>query len=586
MKKIIISNLKCIIISLCFSLIFGFLLSKFLFPDFQFAILSSEMSDYISVGNRENVKLEINCDKNDCYVDIPEYYIGKEMKIFYTKEGKNIENLYVNGNIQKTYKIESYANDRYDNITLFNIARVSNSRYFAFFIISFLTLSLMLFIFSNKKVKLHNNIIKVIGKKHILITSIIILLTFIFTCGCDAKVIINAARWFAQGIDIYQFQMNSRNLLGTVYAEFPYNPLSMFLYGGFFKIYGLVFKNFPLISGYPHFQVFSIKIVNLILIQITVLATLSFLYKEKKVDKKKVLLTYYLSIFNPITFYVAFIFVQLDLFSLCLLTIGFLLLPKIREKNYLGVMLVSLGLNIKTQLLVILPIFLLSLFIYSFSKNNIKNGLKKFLCSCYVIIVIFTIFMVTNIILKTPYYLVTSNLQQAERLYYTIVNYMGSTSIYVSILFIGMAIYYYVFNIRIDIKFSNLVKINLLYMMILIFLLSSSIVPTPSIYVLSLPAFILILYEEDDWLKIIIIYLCSIGIIVLPMLSDYGDITILLSGFNKKSLLSIFLDNCDSDQYVKFNNIIFTISVASMLSYSLYAIKKSKRYLEVTDNEV
>ena len=123
-------------------------------------------------------------------------------------------------------------------------------------------------------------------------------------------------------------------------------------------------------------------------------------------------------------------------------------------------------------------------------------------------------------------------------------------------------------------------------MMILIFLLSSSIVPTPSIYVLSLPAFILILYEEDDWLKIIIIYLCSIGIIVLPMLSDYGDITILLSGFNKKSLLSIFLDNCDSDQYVKFNNIIFTISVASMLSYSLYAIKKSKRYLEVTDNEV
>ena len=186
----------------------------------------------------------------------------------------------------------------------------------------------------------------------------------------------------------------------------------------------------------------------------------------------------------------------------------------------------------------------------------------------------------SNNIKQSPFFLLNAKLPQAERLYYTLINYMGTTSIYVSILFVGLAIFAYSFCLKMDVKKENLFRINCLYLLAVIFILSATIVPTPSIYVLSLPAFIVLLYDEKEILKKLIITMYSFGIILLPMLSDYGDITILLKGFNGESALTKYMNGLEAVDFIKINNIIFTVSAASMIAYSIYAITKSKKLME------
>ncbi len=583
MKKFIKNNYKLSIILVAISLLFSFFVARSLFSDFQFAILSDNESgiDYISIGTKDDVNIPVEENDGEYNLSISESFTGYSIDLSYEKNDGEIKSVLVNGAEIETYKVNTYAYDRYDNLTFFNVDRKSNTFIKAFVIIFLVLFAILLFVFNSGKYKsLVPTITKTLGFKHIIISSTIVLLTLFLVCGCDAKVIVNVARFFIDGVDIYQFQINSRNLLGTVYAEFPYNQLSMIVYGGFFGLTSFVTKNLPLIGNYPYFQVFTIKIINLFLVQMTILHVLSYLYDKKKIKKGKLLLIYYLSIFNPVTFYVAFLFVQLDPLSLFLITLGLLNLEKVKDNNYFGVLFIALGLVIKTQLLLLFPIIMLSLIVYSFQNEKFFIGLKKVCISFVIILCIVVIFLLSNNLIHSSFYLLNSSLEQAERLYYTTINYMGFISVYVSIFFVGLAIFGYAFSLKISTNFQSLTKTNLLYMLILIFILSATIVPTPSIYVLSLPAFIVLLYDEDDIFRILMIYAFSIGIIVLPILSDYGDVTILLTGFNKESLLMKFMNNLEYVDYVKINNIIFTVSVASMVAYISYCIKKSKKYLE------
>lgn len=409
-------------------------------------------------------------------------------------------------------------------------------------------------------------------------------LTLLFVTGGDAAVIINTSNMFSEGIDIYQFQVNSRNLLGTVYAEFPYNPISLFIYGGIFKLLHPIMKTLPLLFNYTYLHIFLIKIINWFFINFTIIAVINYFDKYLNLTEKKKTLIYYLSFLNPVTFYVAFIFVQIDALSLFLFTLGFLNLPKLKENNYTGIFLLSIASIIKMQLFILIPIIIISTIIYIINKKNIGNVFVKLTKTALIFVIIALIFLGLHFVLKTPYYLITTTLKQSERIFYTTLHYMGDTNLLISVLLIGLALYNYAFKLKSNIKEFSLVKINLIYMLVMIFMLSASIVPTPSIYILSLPAFIAIIAEEKDWYRIFIIYIMSIFIVLLPMLSDYGDITLLLSFNRSNSLLMNFLQTLNSINFIKFYNIVFSISCVSMLAYSLLAIKKVNSILDDSNN--
>ena len=553
---------------------FSFYLSKTYSDDYQLAILNDNGTHYLSVGTKNDVKREIKKDNDGNYyikLNKKEYSFDADIKY------SDLNKIYVNGKKTKTYKIDALTTKTYNNIVFFDVKNTNNNALALFLLVFVIIEVLLILIFKNIKIK---NVFKVIKRKHIIVSFVILLLTLFFVTGCDAQVIVDVLRWFAKDINIYQMQVNTRNLLGITYAQFPYNPISLISYGFIFKIFSPIINSLPIVFGYQYLHVFFIKVINWFFINITILSIISYVSEKKKLSDKKKVLLYYLSFFNPITFYVAFLFVQIDALSLMLLTLGFLNISKINEDNYSGLVYLLLGVFIKLQLLIIMPIVLISILIILFREKDIKNIIKRIINIVVISLIIFVLAFAIHYIIATPFNLIVSNLEQAERVYYTLLPYMGNVSLMVSVLLIGLSLFSYAFSMKSNIDDFDLTKVNLFYLMILVFALSAAIVPTPSIYVLSLPFFVVLFAEEKDWYRILMIYVMAIGVVVLPMLSDYGNITYMLTLTHKGDLLSNFVSNLSDGSLIKFYNVVFSISTVSMLAYMLLGIKESKKVID------
>lgn len=567
-------------IKLCFiifiSLFFGIEIAKNIFPNYEFAIYNEDNKYYLSSGISKGLTKEFICITDECNLEINGIGTINKASIKFRQNDLN-EIKFNNTNI-KTYKLKTNYQNYYENITFFTIKSNQLTRIFSSILISLIFLTTLFQLLKKESYLMSNNLYKVLEKKHIIISFIILFATILLVTGSDAMVISTVQSWFADGHDVYQIQNISKTFLNFEYAEFPYNPISIIVYGGLYKIFSFILNLLPFVKGYPYFQVFYIKFINYIFIQITILSLLNYLYSKKKISKKQLTSLYYLSFLNPISFYVAFIYVQIDCLSLMLFTLGFINIERIKESNYISLFFLAIAVSLKMQLLVILPIILISIFILSFKE---KNKIKKLLKSYILFTLYLIMFLGIHYILKTPFNILSSGLSQSERIFYTILGYnMGNICIYLSVFIIGLMLFKYAFNMNLKISETNLTKVNLIYIMIMIFALSLSIVPTPSIYLISLPAFVVLMYDEKDIYKILIIYFMSICVVLLPMLSDYGDISLLFRIFTDESIWMNILNSLDTDTYIKVGNMIFTISVTSMLAYALYGSNKAKELME------
>jgi len=103
------------------------------------------------------------------------------------------------------------------------------------------------------------------------------------------------------------------------------------------------------------------------------------------------------------------------------------------------------------------------------------------------------------------------------------------------------------------------------------------VLPTPSIYVVTLGAFIVIMALEKEQLRNIILFIMSSLVIVCPMFSDYGDISKILSGPNS---IGIITEKINSDSVlpadrVRIYSMFFTVSATAMLTYAIYFAKSA-----------
>ena len=204
---------------------FSFYLSKTYSDDYQLAILNDDGTHYLSVGTKNDVKREIKKDNDGNYyikLNKKEYSFDADIKY------SDLNKIYVNGKKTKTYKIDALTTKTYNNIVFFDVKNTNNNALALFLLVFVIIEVLLILIFKNIKIK---NVFKVIKRKHIIVSFVILLLTLFFVTGCDAQVIVDVLRWFAKDINIYQMQVNTRNLLGITYAQFPYNPISLISYG-------------------------------------------------------------------------------------------------------------------------------------------------------------------------------------------------------------------------------------------------------------------------------------------------------------------------------------------------------------------
>lgn len=234
------------------------------------------------------------------------------------------------------------------------------------------------------------------------------------------------------------------------------------------------------------------------------------------------------------------------------------------------------------QILFLIPtavIAILYIIFYSSKDKPIAKIIRLVKCGVIFLWIAVTTFGILYV-LKTPFYHLESNLAQSERLWYTTIPYTSYTYLYVALGALAIATIIFVLNIHSKMKKENVIMSSLIYYAVIIFLFSFAVLPTPSIYIVTLGGTIIMIALEKDKLKNVMLTLVSILIIVCPMLSDYGDISKIVKNPNEQGIITNYMQNLPEKDSKQLNSMIFTVSAVSMLTYAIYMGKKSIKLLE------
>lgn len=603
-KKFNYINIILIAVIFIISLFISYKIMNMIKPDYMFVVDMSKEDEYRLVNSYNN-GTSFELQKNGEYyeADIPENITGYSihLKLKLDEDEKCIKEVEYNGNVleeKNIIKLTDYSkyDASYEDMPLFMLNRGKEKKIIisAFIAVIITVISTLILLKENKenekKQKGFWNIfvysdtfIKLLNKKDIIILVAVFLITFFVIVGCDAKVIANVGNLFAENVDMYQLQVNTRFITGRAYAEFPYNPLMLCIWGGIMSIFRPITKILPVLGNYPYWEVGVLKLFNLAFIFMTISAVLSYLIDNGFIDKKRAKWVYYISLFNPVTFYVAILFVQLDALTLYLVTVGSLLLFNLNDNRFLGIVFLSIGLMLKMQILFLMPlaVILVLYIIYFCSKDKMTTKVIRML-KCIAIfagVAIFT--FVLPYILKTPFYYLESNLEQSERLWYTTLQYTGNILLYITLGCLAGAMILFVLKLHSNIKKEKIILSVIIYYAVIILLFSFSILPTPSVYIVTLGAFVILVALEKDKLRNVMLSIVSILIIVCPMLSDYGDISKIFKNPNEQGIITNIIQNMTSiNSVTKINSAVFTVSAVAMLIYAIYMGKKSLALLE------
>lgn len=579
----------CVIILFLLALFLSYKIIDMIFYDYMFVVNMEEDGKY-AVTNSYNNGVSFELVKNGEYFEanIPSDITGYdiELKLKLNEDEKRIEEVIYNNkvleqkNIIKLNDITNY-DLSYQNMPLFMINRNPTKKIIVVLIVALIETVIMALILKNEKwenITYSKSFLKTLNKKDIIILIAVFAITAFITVGCDAKVIANVGNLFAKDVDIYQLQVNTKLITGREYAEFPYNPLMLCIWGGIMTIFRPITKILPIISNYPYFEVAVLKLFNLGFIFLTISSIISFLLDNKIIDEKRAKWIYYLSLFNPVVFYVAILFVQLDALTLYLVVTGTLLLNNLNKDKFLGIVYLSIGLMLKMQIIFLIPTALIAILYIIFYCSKEKIGTKIVrTCKCAGIFIGISLFtFAIPYLLKTPFYYLESNLGQSDRLWYTVLQYTGDIYFYFALGSLAIAMIIYVLNIHSKIEKEKMILSSIIYYAVIIFLFSFAILPTPSIYIVTLGAWAILVALEKDKLKNIILTLVSVLIIVCPMFSDYGDISKIGKNPDEQGIITKYIQTIpERKDLVKTNSIIFTISASSMLIFAIYMGKES-----------
>lgn len=598
-KKFNYINIIFIVVLFLISLLFSYKIMDIIKPDYMFVVDMTKDNEYRLVNSYNNgttFKLKQSGEyyEADVTEDVTGYSIHLKLKL--DEDEKRIKDVEYNGNVleeKNIIKLTDYSkyDASYENMPLFMINRGKGKKIIISTFIAIIITVISMLILSkenkeNKKKKkgfwsifvYSDTFIKLLNKKDIIILVIVFLITFFIIVGCDAKVIANVGNLFANNVDIYQLQVNTRFITGRAYAEFPYNPLMLCIWGGIMSVFRPITKILPVLGNYPYWEVGVLKLFNFAFIFMTISALLSYFIDNGFIDKKRAKWIYYISLFNPVTFYVAILFVQLDALTLYLIVVGSLLLYNLNDNRFLGIVFLSIGLMLKMQILFLMPlaVILVLYIIYFCSKDKMTIKVTRML-KCIAIFAGITMFtFVLPYILKTPFYYLESNLEQSERMWYTTIQYTSNIYLYITLGVLAGAMILYLLNLRSDIKKETIILSVIIYYAVIILLFSFSIMPTPSVYIVTLGAFVILVALEKDRLRNVILSVVSILIIVCPMLSDYGDISKIFKNPNEQGIITCIIQKmAETNSVTKINSAIFTVSAVGMLIFALYMGRRS-----------
>ena len=407
--------------------------------------------------------------------------------------------------------------------------------------------------------------VRVIGKKPILLSFAVTAISLFIFYGCDLKPLAESIILWQKGVDLFQLFACINPYKSVELYSWQYEGMMLAGYG--LPSY-LLYPTLPWFQpgAYHWLQSFLYKMLNMLLINGTVLSLMSFLLERGFLKKERAREVYYFSVFNPLCFWIAIIFIQFDMLPVYCTLLGLLLLSDVQKNKWRAALFLGFGVACKVTYLMLLPsmaFLMLTLFVRD--KKTRKDWLLfglGFGCLLFV-------FLLLPRILPTPLHLAYRDLPQTQRLW-RLAFPLVSTEIRTYAAIVGLVIAFLWSILHWDTEAAMPIQIlrTVLMLAVIMFTFSSLTLSTPSFYLVSLPAFVLLVLQSRNRYECVLKSLLSLLVVTQFLLRPEGDITATLWFFGKTPVFTRVLQAVEaSGKALWWKSFLYSISYGAMLVY-------------------
>lgn len=407
--------------------------------------------------------------------------------------------------------------------------------------------------------------VRAIGKKPILLSFAVTAISLFIFYGCDLKPLAESIILWQKGIDLFQ-------LFACIN---PYKSVELYSWqyeGMMLAGYGLPsYLLYPTLGGfqpgaYHWLQSFLYKMLNMLLMNGTVLSLISFLLERGLLKEERAREVYYFSVFNPLCFWIAIIFIQFDMLPVYCTLLGLLLLLDVQKNKWSAALFLGFGVACKVTYLMLLPsmaFLMLTLFVRD--RKARKDWLLFGLGFGFLLFV----FLLLPRILHTPLHLAYRDLPQTKRLW-RLAFPLVSTEIRTYAAIVGLVIAFLWSVLHWDTEAAKPIQIlrTVLMLAVIMFTFSTLTLSTPSFYLVSLPAFVLLVLQSRNRYECVLKSLFSLLVVTQFLLRPEGDITATLWFFGKTPVFTRVLQAVEaSGKALWWKSFLYSVSYGAMLVY-------------------
>lgn len=407
--------------------------------------------------------------------------------------------------------------------------------------------------------------VRAVGKKPILLSFLVTSISLFIFYGCDLKPLSESIILWQKGIDLFQ-------LFACIN---PYKSVELYSWqyeGMMLAGYGLPsYLLYPTLGGfqpgaYHWLQSFLYKMLNMLLMNGTVLSLISFLLERGFLKEERAREVYYFSVFNPLCFWIAIIFIQFDILPVYCTLLGLLLLSDVQKNKWSAALFLGFGVACKVTYLMLLPsmaFLMLTLFVRD------KKARKDWLLFGLGFGLLLFVLLLLPRLLPTALRFAYRDLPQTKRLW-RLAFPLVSTEIRTYAAIVGLVIAFLWSVLHWDTKAAMPVQIlrTVLMLAVIMFTFSSLTLSTPSFYLVSLPAFVLLMRQSRNRYECVLKSILSLLVVTQFLLRPEGDITATLRFFGKTPVFTRVLQAVEaSGKALWWKSFLYSVSYGAMLVY-------------------
>ena len=260
------------------------------------------------------------------------------------------------------------------------------------------------------------------------------------------------------------------------------------------------------------------------------------------------------------------------------ITLGILLLDNIEENKILPFILVAFGLTCKIPVMMCLPVIGVVGIYLLLKEKNIR--LKLFGYFIFFVVMMFILFLAPRVV-HSPMQVAYKDMVATQRMWWTTIQYAPVVFLFITVMIAEIFCILNYTKLTLNVSTIDLIQNSLFIIGTIVFGFSFSVMSTPGIYIITMPAFALMYARQEDNLQRFIFGFGGLLMVVYVLFTSIGDISATSVFFGgKKFFTEIEHMYSGTRTGTWINSFVTTVSNSAMLAYAIIFFKEAGKHFK------